>query len=470
MRIRISVLALLVPMFAARVFADPSPAHEAQRQKASQAYELGDWGTVIQTCSGILRDNQQDNIALHLRGSARIEHGLVSEDGGMIRAGIADARQAITVASKPEFNYYLPYLYGMTCLTTVEGQASHAEVAVGIATQLLEQKSITPEQKSNVQYQRGLAHAAAGKLAESINDYRASVIANPKNIASYMAMADAYAEAKRPDDVIKVYAEAARVFPDEPLVYNNQGMFYQSQKNYPDAVRSFNLAIQKNPQYYIAVTNRGYALLEAGRHKEAETDFAASLRLNPNQPGVRGFMATAQLMQGEWQKALGEYQNVIKQSPGNAFAHADAGFAAFFGKDYDTALSEFNQVITLEPAARFINPWRTWTLVRLGKTPQAAGIAQSSRSRTDPERDWIDWLVLFHVGDITAEDLVAHVDKRDPDVEAAQMCEARFFIAEHLLQSGQTQQAASEYEQALRTNKRQLSAWRGASYALRRFQ
>lgn len=469
MRIQLTALALL-PLLAASAFADPSPAHEAQRLKASQAYDIGDWGTVIQTCSQVLQANAQDNIALHLRGSARIEHGLVSEDAGMIRAGIADARQAITAASKPEFNYYLPYLYGMISLTTVEGQKSHAETAVQIATQLLDQKTITPEQKSNVQYQRGLAYSAAGKLAESINDFRAAVISYPKNIAAYMAMADGYAEAKRPDDVVKVYTEAARVFPEEPLVYNNLGMFYQTQKNYPEAIRAFNMAIQKNPRYYIAVTNRGYCLLEAGRHKEAERDFAASLQLAPNQPGVRGFMATAQLMQGQWQKALAEYQMVVKESPGNALAHADAGFAAFFGRDYDVAITEFNRVISLEPAARFINPWRTWTLIRLGRTNEAVGIAQGSRGKTEKERDWIDWVILFHVGDITSEQLVSHVNKSSPEIEVAQMCEARFFIAEHMVQRGQPQQAAAEYEQALKTNKKQLSAWRGASYALRRFQ
>lgn len=469
MRIHIAVT-LILPLLAAPAFADPSPAHEAQRQKASQAYDIGDWGTVVQTCSAILQANPQDNVALHMRGSARIEHGLASEDAGMIRAGITDARQAITVASKPEFNYYLPYLYGMISLTTVEGQNSHAETAAQIATQLLEQKTITPEQKSNVQYQRGLAHGAMGKLAESINDYRAAVISNPKNIAAYMAMADGYAEAKRPADVIKVYTEAARVFPDEPLVYNNMGMFHQSQQNYPEAIRSFNMAIQKNPRYFIAVTNRGYALLEAGRHPEAERDFAASLQLNPQQPGVRGFMATAQLMQGQWQKALSEYQMVVKESPGNALAHADAGFAAFFGRDYETAIAEFNKVVALEPNARFINPWRAWTLVRLGRTNEIAGIAQASRSKTDKERDWIDWVILYHVGDITAENLIARVNKTAPEIEIAQMCEARFFIAEHLVHRGQAQQATAEYEQALKTNKRQLSAWRGASYALRRFQ
>lgn len=469
MKIHFAV-ALILPLLATPAFADPSPAHEAQRQKATQAYDIGDWPTVVQTCSAILQANPQDNVALHLRGSARIEHGLASEDPGMIRAGITDARQAITVASKPEFNYYLPYLYGMISLTQVEGQNSHSETAVQIATQLLEQKTITAEQKSNVQYQRGLAYSSMKKLAESINDYRAAVISNPKNIAAYMAMADGYAEAKRPADVVKVYNEAARVFPEEPLVYNNLGMFYQSQENYPEAIRAFNMAIQKNPRYYIAVTNRGYCLLEAGRHPEAERDFAASLQLNPQQPGVRGFMATAQLMQGQWQKALAEYQRVVTESPGNALAHADAGFAAFFGRDYETAIVEFNKVVTLEPQARFINPWRAWTLIRLGRTNELAGIAQGSRAKAEKEKDWIDWVVLYHVGDITAEDLVARVNKTSPEIEIAQMCEARFFIAEHLALRGQTQQATTEYEQALKTNKRQLSAWRGASYALRRFQ
>lgn len=462
-------LAVLVAL-SANAFADPDPAHEAQRQAATKAYDVGNWQQVITTTTPIIEANEKDNIALHLRGSARIELAIVTRDAAMIREGITDARTAISVASQPEFNYYLPYLYGMTNLTRIEDQSSHAQVAVSIADQLLPQPGITAEQKSNVLYQRALAKSAMKQTDAAVADFNAALAANPQHIASYMAMAELYAEVKRNDEAIQTYSAAIKAFPEEPLVYNNLGMLYQNLKRYNEAVRAFSAALQKNPKYDIALTNRGYTWLQGGKPAEAERDFAAALQLNPNQPAVQSLLGTSRLVQGKWQDAARDFDLIIQKTPEDIAAHVDAGFARYFGKDYAGAIQEFNKVIQMDSTARFINPWRVWTLIRSGRKAEATGIAQSSRSRKENERDWIDWVILFNMGDITAEELAKRVDTSNKDTQIAQMCEARYFIAEQQLAQGKNQEAAANYEQALRTNKRELSAWRGASYALRRFQ
>lgn len=467
---KFSALTLLLLFAASPVLADPAPEHEAQREQATQAYAAGDWQQVIDTASGILEKNDKDNIALHLRGSARIELGIVMGNAAMIRDGITDARQAISAASEPEFNYYLPYLYGMTSLTRLEDQPQHAQVTVNVAGQLLETATITAEQKANVFYQRGLAFAAMKQPVNATQDFKSAIGAFPQHLAAYMAMADAYAEAGQDAEVLQTYEQAAAAFPKEPLVDNNRGMFHMNRKQLNDAIRAFSAALQKNPKYDIALTNRGYVWLEGGRPAEAEKDLLASLQLNPNQPAVRSMLGTAKLVQGRWQEAVQDYDAVVKATPNDPIAHADLGFAKFFGRDYAGALTEFNAVIQISPEARFIDPWRTWTLLKLGRKAEATGIAQSSRGRGEKERNWIDWVILYHIGDITEADLINHVDRTEPAIQTAQLCEARFFIAEHQLNDGQRQEAANSYQQALATNKRQLSAWRGASYALRKFQ
>lgn len=466
----VSPFLLILSVLAVPVAAEPAPEHEAQRRQATEAYEAGNWQQVISLSDAIIRLNDKDNAALHLRGGARIEFGIAMQNVAMIRQGIADTRQAITVATKPDFNYYLPYLYGMTHLTRIEGQNSHAEVAVNIAAQLLGQAAINNEQKANVLYQRALANGAMKKVDEAIKDFRAAIAAEPTHMASFMAMADTYAEAKKLNEAAGVYKEAIQKFPNDPLVYNNEGMFYQKNRRYNDAIKSFSAALQKDPKYFIALTNRGFTWLEGGRPAEAEKDFNASLQLNSNQPAVQGMRGTAKLLSGRWQEAVRDYEAVTTANREDPIAHADVGFARYFGGDFKGALLSFNEVIRISPQARFINPWRTWTLVRLGRTAEATGIAQSSRQKAEKERDWIDWLVLYHVGDIPSDQLMNRIDRTDTDIQTAQLCEARFFIAEHLAKSGQGQQASASYKKAIETNKRQLSAWRGASYAIRRFQ
>ena len=462
---------LAVLLTASLVVAEPQTRHDSLRQEATKSFDQGNWQKVVAIAARILQDNPKDYAAMHLLGSARIEMGIATQNARLIRQGITDARQAITDAgSKADFNYYLPYLYGMTNLSKIEGQPSHAQVSAQIATQLLGHPRITTEQKANTLYQRGLAHSAQKKTPEAVQDFRQAIAIVPKHMAAYLAIADAYAETGKTEQAIQSYAEIVRAFPEDALVYNNQGMFYQNIGRGNDAIRAFTKAIQKNPQYHIAVTNRGYTWLEGGKPAEAERDFSASLRIDPNQPPVYGMRGSARLVQGNWKGALEDYNMVVRAHPNDAIAHADAGFARFFGKDYAGALAEFNRAVQLDPSARFIQPWRCWTMVRMNRTSEAASLAQASRAKTASQRDWIDHLILYHVGEITGDELLNRIDRRDPKVQAAQLCEARFFIAEHLAKRGDGQKAAQNYEQALRTGEKQLSAFRGASYALRRFQ
>ncbi|MDA0586714.1 MAG: tetratricopeptide repeat protein [Planctomycetota bacterium] len=453
------------------VQAQSLPQHEGQRKQASQAFESSDWQTVIDITGEVLKANPKDPLALHLRGSSQIEFGIAMTDAVMIRAGIADSREAITVAGQDaEFNYYLPYLYGMTSLANLEDQSTHAEVAIQIAGQLLSHPKITAEQKANTYYQRGLANSAMQDATAAVKDFRAAIALNPKHMASYLAIPDAYAAADQAEFAIAAYAEAIKAFPDEPLVHNNQGMYYQKIGRPNDALRSFTSAVQKNPQYFIAITNRGYTWLEGGKPAEAERDFTASLQVNANQPAVYGMRGTSRLVQGNWQAALEDYNMVLRVHPNDPIAHADAGFARFFGRDYAGALAEFNKVAEAGGSARFIDPWRVWTLVRLGRSAEAAGIALSSRQKSEKERDWIDHVILFHVGEISGDDLINRVDRTDAKIQTAQLCEARFFVAEHHLRRGKQQEAATAYQQALATGQKELSAFRGASYALQNFQ
>ena len=457
-------------MFCSVVDADPLPEHEAARKQANEAFKSGDYVSVIKVTTSIIEKNAKDNTALYMRGSARIEVGISRMDGQLIRQGITDAREALTAATKPEFNYYLPYLYGMTNLTLIEGQKSHSEIAIKISTELLDKSTMTDEQKANVLYQRGLAQNAAKVPVEAVKDFRAAIGANAKHLAAYMALADTYAEAKQVQSAIQAYSEAIRAFPNDPLIHNNQGMFYQKIGRPNDALRSYTAALKITPNYHIAMTNRGFTWLEGGRPAEAEKDFTASLKMEPRQPAVYSMRGTSLLVQGKWQDAVKDYRMVSQLNSKDPIAHADAGFAHFFGKDYEGALVEFNNVVKLDSRARFINPWRTWTLVKLGRKNETAGIAATSRQKAAKERDWIDHVVLFHVGDITGDDLVNFIDRTDKKIQNAQLCEARFFIAEHLASGGNAKDASVSYQKAMLTGAKQLSAFRGASYALKKFQ
>jgi len=461
---------LLVLSLTATAFAEPRPEHEAQRTQASQAYQSGDFARTVEITAGILSANAEDDVALHLRGSARVELGIAQQNAQLIREGIADAQAAIKATKTGSYNYYLPYLYGMTNLGITEKNPAHAKVSVDIVNQLLMRQGIDAEAKSNLLYQRGLAKNSLSEPAAAMEDYRTAITTNAKHMGAYMALADAQSVAGQAEAAIATYAQAAKAFPTEPLVFNNQGMFYQQLGRTNEAIQAFSNALQRNPNYYIALTNRGFSYLEGGNPMQAEQDFNTSLQMNPNQMPVYGLRGNTKLVRGMWKEAIEDYLLVSRADPSNYLIWSDIGFAKFFGRDYAGALEAFNRVVQIQPEARFINPWRVLTMIRLGQGKDAAQIAAVSRQKPEAQRDWIDNVILFHVGDMSSTQLIGFAGKADKAVQSAQICEARFFIAEQLSLAGRAQDATSSYQQAMQTQARQLSAYRGSMYALSKFQ
>jgi lipoprotein NlpI len=78
--------------------------------------------------------------------------------------------------------------------------------------------------------------------------------------------------------------------------------------------------------------------------------------------------------------------------------------------------------------------------------------------------------VLFLGGKISEQDLVNFVAKTtDEKMKNAQLCEAYYFIAERRNQAKDKTNATAFYKQVIQTKANQLSAFRGAQYALNSF-
>ena len=119
---------------------------------------------------------------------------------------------------------------------------------------------------------------------------------------------------------------------------------------------------------------------------------------------------------------------------------------------------------------RYLSPWKVWSLVLSGKPDAIEEIAAASKNKPEKDRDWIDQQVLFLKGDIAEKALVEFVQKTtDPKLKNAQLCEAYFFIAERRAQANDKTNAAAFYAQVIATKESQLSAYRGAQFALQSF-
>jgi lipoprotein NlpI len=473
-------LALLVAAVSlqAQTRVNPRPGESAQDQRrsaAEQAYQQGDFLRVLELTTSMIEANSRDAVAFYLRGSARVELGRAQRDNKAVRNGIADARQAIAIGGTDQAVYYLPYLYGMTNLAALENRKSHAEVALKIAGDALAQLRLKPEEKANLHYQRALTQVFLGNFEAAIADYQQAMDLVPAHLGAYVGLADAYAAAGQKEKALAAFDKTVAAFPQNPLVFNNRGMYVQQQGKFADAIVDFTRAIEIDPNYHYAYTNRGYALMNQGDPQAAEGDFTAALKVAGDQPMVYSLRGTSRLAQGRIADAVADYEKVIQLDGRNSIAHADLGFARYFAKDYTVAAAEFSGALKLDPKLRYLEPWRFIALDAAGEGEQAKQLAadrlKESKESTDPEsrRDWIDSLLSYLLGTLDEAQLIQAVAPPADPLHNAQQCEAQFFIAERHSRAGNTDSATEHYQQALDTKATHLSAYRGAQFALKKF-
>lgn len=443
------------------------PQHDQARTDAEQAYRRSDHKKVIELMSGVLAQNPKDHVALYLRGSSRVDLGSASGDAAMIRAGVTDAREAITVKQKDNLNYYLPYLKGMTSLSLVENKRAHAEVAVNFATQLLAQPTLQGEERSNTLYQRALAYSAIQDQAKAIGDLQEAIRVTPNHLGSRVDLGGALAAAGQNPAAMTAYNDAVRAFPDLPLVYNNRGFFQQSIGKLDEAILDFTKALELDPQFLEAISNRGYVHLNRGDYEHAEADFTQSLALNAAQPSVLSLRAGSKLSRGDIEAAIADYREVLKWDSKNPYGHAELGFALFFSGKTQEALAELNKTSELDPKLRFVLPWRYLVMLALGQKTQADAKFAADLAIPKERREWPDQLLVY-LGDKQSEqDLRKAINHRDPKAADAQTCEAEFFIGQRKFVAGQKAAAKIHFTAAIKSKATQLSAYRGAKLAVK---
>jgi lipoprotein NlpI len=444
------------------------PEADKLKKDAEAAYQSGDFAKCLELTTRVLSQNPKDHLALYLRASAHVELGVVRRDGKELRLGIEDARESLRAGGSNEINYYLPYMYGMTSLANLEGRKEHADVVLQVGQSVLARTNLTPEQRANVLYQRAAAYVHMRNVEAASADYQAAIKSYPGHLGAHVGLAESYVVAGQLDKALAAFSAAVETFPTNPLVYNNRGLFLQHQNRLKEAMADFNKALQIDPKYAVAYANRGFTHQTDRNLAMAEADYSEGIKLDPKHPLFYSLRGTCRLSQLNTSGAIEDYNQAIRLDPTNPVSQADLGFARYFAKDFPGALAAFDQALTMNANMRYLNPWRAWVLILQGKLDSLPPILDATMKRSEAERDWIDQLVLFLNGKISEQELVKAVEKAtDPKLKNAQLCEAYYFIAERRSQANDKANATAFYQQVLKTGAVDLSAYRGAMFALR---
>ncbi len=437
---------------------------------AQAAYDSRKYDQTISLANEVLKSSPNQDRALFLRASARVELGIDTGNAAMIRDGVADARASIEASQSKKPEYYLPYLYGMTNLSLIEERDEHAQASINVANQILERLEMTPQHRASILYQRGLAKLQVDETIDGgAADFKAAINLEPKHMASMTALADAYAMSGNNEEALATFNQFVTTFPEHPIGYNNRGMFHKDMGNKDQAVADFRKAVELEPKFFVAHINLGYMLAEAGQAAAAQQSFSNAIALQPENPAVYALRANALLRQGNSKDAITDYQKAIELFPKNPMAHADLGFAYFFLKQYDMAFKQFDQAININGRLRFLDPWIYASMVLSGRAQDANNRFAGTVAKPETERDWIDLATLYLMGKIDGEVLLSKVNPEDPNAAAAQKCEGNYFIGLRTSNLTSRDAAVPYFQEALKTGVSHLSAYRAAQFEMQQF-
>ncbi len=443
------------------------PDYEEIKQQSDKAHHQGNYKKAIELAEQAIRANAKDHVAIYLRGASRIELGRKTGQIDELRNGIADIRKAVALSENQIVMYYLPYLHGMTELSRMEGRKEHAESAIAVAAQIASIDAVSNADKANILYQKANTQLFLQKHDAAFADFKTAIQMSPGHMGARLGLADAYVAAGRTEDAVNAFDDAVENFPNEPLVYNNRGMFLQQIKRSSQAIDDFTMSIKLDSDYFYAYTNRGFARMQLMKAAEAEQDFNESLRIRPNQPMVFSLRGTSRLSQGKIHEAIEDYKRVTQLDPNNSVGHADLGFAHYFLKDYQKADASFAKATELSDNMFFVFPWRYLTQTHMGNEAKARKMYADVINKDIARQRWPERVLAFLADKATEKQLMQSVSKNDLDVNNAQTCEAHYFIAEKKLQQGDTDGARRHFLESVATRATHLSAFRASNLAIK---
>jgi tetratricopeptide (TPR) repeat protein len=436
---------------------------DAEHKAVDDAATLGDYPKVVELASILLAKDPKDYFALHLRATAKIELGRQARDVKGVREGINDAREALGIAGKKAVWLFVPYMYGMTSLAEIEQRPEHADVAIKVVEPVLAQAGLTPVDRSNLYYQRGLAHFAKRDHQGALANFDSALKEVSQHVGALVKRAEAYAALNKPDEALKAYDLAVERAPSNLIAHNDRGAYRRFRGDLDGAVADFSKTLELDPNFGMSYLNRGIALYDQGQYEGAEPDFSKALEMKVQPTLALRMRGLSRIGRGQITAGVADLDELLKQVPTYATGFEDRALAKFFAKDYAGAAGDFRESIKQDPRQAHVYAWLWLALSRGGDAAGAATAVEPVVSKTVTAAPWTLLVCQYLMGGADEAALRAGVVPGTPG-DSARLCEAEFFVGQKRVIAGEADAAKECFEKAIATKANLMAAFRGARF------
>lgn len=152
-------------------------------------------------------------------------------------------------------------------------------------------------------------------------------------------------------------------------VFSAQSHAYASA--FTDERALWTLAVERNPDAWLARNNLGRELLQERRPGDAEVQFREAVRIQPDSPEAHANLGNALDAQGRIGDARRQYAAAIRIDPRFAGAHYDLGLSLLKSHGFSEAAREFRAAIEFDPAHASAHNNLGLALAGMGSLPGA---------------------------------------------------------------------------------------------------
>jgi tetratricopeptide (TPR) repeat protein len=127
------------------------------------------------------------------------------------------------------------------------------------------------------------------------------------------------------------------------------GQLFHAEREYANAIVSFNQLIEINPNYIRGWIGRGHILRDLGRIQEAIADYDQAVKINPDFAESYHDRGLARRALGDYQGAITDYDQAVKLDPNFARAYGNRGNTRRALGDYQGAIVDYDHVLKISP-------------------------------------------------------------------------------------------------------------------------
>ncbi len=217
------------------------------------------------------------------------------------------------------------------------------------------------ELKPDITYaflRRGKLHARQGQNSKALSDFNQAIDMDSFYYAAYYERGTVYQTLKDYEKSIQDYERAHYLYPSlkqtlhESLKicegYNNLGMVFLKNKNYPEALHNFNNAIDWNPNFHEPYLNRGITFRNLRLFAAAISDFNKALELDSAKVDVYFNLALTYKEMHEVDKTIDYLAQVKDIAPNHIQAYKTLGEIYYDMRHFDQAILMFEKVLAID--------------------------------------------------------------------------------------------------------------------------